>query len=1294
MQKEGLRLDQSSEEYVNITGFNLIKRFALLKTSAIKKIRNPKGPLILRLGSTPLVRPTKQLFPLGLPDEFTLVITLLLKKQTTKENCKERSLEFQAKGQEEEFVSAIFSGKGVSSLFDLKWHKMVLNVQSQVVSIHIDCSYISSKPLQLRRQLVMEGNAFVGLDAVQGAPVSLDIQQLHIYCDPAMAMHEGCCEISDNGCFPEASKTRRDVEVMQSNDLIEINPQTEGKVYTRCFCLEEPQSKQGGKGERGPPGSHGSKGEKGDRGADCVRISSEAPLQCAEGPKGEKGERGEKDWLGALDRRDRKEKRVILGFKANQEVRDAMVTQGLSVLKGLLGNQGLQGSLVHLELDFQESRVTPVDPQGKPGVPGLKGDKGDPCEVCPTIPAGITNAIGLPGKPGPKGEPGLPGKPGRVEKVGSPGSKGDRGASCLSCNVAASSSQFPGKEGAKGEPGAPGIGIPGLPGKAGPPGLAGTKGEKGEPCTECSAASLEGGKPTVAIPGPPGEKGEPGLPGIGLPGKPGKAGESGMKGQKGPPGPRGPPGNTGEKGVKGSPGLKGATGLPGPPGASITGPPGPEGQSGPPGAPGPSGLMGEKGARGEKGDAGECTCQPGTRMDPNLVGLPGIPGHNGLPGLPGSAGDLVGKRVWCPPFPALAQACSEGCPSFALLFPKAPSPKKESAEKKFLTKMKLKNSDEEGNLEGPLAAESIDIFKQICGDCAQNPSSQVSGGVKGEKGDQGMPGAPGIDNCARILVYKLNFLCLSLTFSALPSSPEQKRLGVTATMTKIVLEVLAFQESLVCLVTGESRDHQVQEVLQDPLGQLGPQVFLEHLVHLDYLVSRGNVDQLGFLDPRENRVPQVSLDIPGPWALLGYLVLKEKEDIQGHLERKENQVLQVWMVLQVQWGHRVQGESEGRQVLREKKATRDFKASLVSQDHQDLLASQAKQGHLDFQVLRQKSEGMRGAPGMSGPPGPPGPPGMQGPPGLDGLDGKDGKPGIRGDTGAPGPPGRMGPPGDCGQAGPPGNPGRTGPEGEPGPMGPQGRPGPPGHLGPPGSPGQPGPAGLAGVGLKGERGSPGERGLAGMPGQPGPPGHPGPPGEPGSDGQVGKEGPPGKPGPTGPAGLKGDAVNYDEIRRFIRQELNKMFDERMAYYTSRMQFPVEMASQPGRPGPPGKDGTPGRPGPPGSPGMPGQIGREGRQGVPGMRGEPGAKGEKGDKGIGIMGETGLPGPPGIPGPPGYGKIGLPGPMGQQGIPGIPGPPGLTGPPGKAGHCNPSDCFGMMPLEQPMYQPKNMKGPLG
>ncbi|KAF4792973.1 hypothetical protein TURU_116082 [Turdus rufiventris] len=681
--------DLVGDKYENVTGFNLIKRFDLLKISSIKKIHSARGPAVLRLGTVPLVQPTQQVFPRGLPPTFTLVVTLLLKKNSTGEHWylfqvtdrqgypqlslsvhgPEKSLEFQARAPGATFVSAVFGGKAVASLFDGRWHKVVVAVQSHAVSVHLDCSSISSKPLGPRRALLPEGNAFLGLDAVRGSPVRFDIQQAQIYCDAELARQEGCCEISARGCQTEAPKTRRQAELLQSSNLIEMVPQPEGRVFTRCFCLEEPLGTEPG------------------------RASGRTSLR--DDPK-EKGQKGEK------------------------------------------GDGGLQG---------------------KPGRPGRDGRPGEICVV------------------GPKGQ------------------KGD-------------------------------------PGLVGPEGLAGE-------------------------PGPPGK---PGSPGIGIPGKPGDPG--------------GPPG---AKGEKGSPGPKGASGPPGPPGSSVTGPPGPEGQRG---LPGSSGQPGEKGAQGEKGDPGECSCPSSPRQDPNYNGMPGFQGQPGFPGPPG------------PP----------------------------------------------------------------------------------------------------------------------------------------------------------------------------------------------------------------------------------------------------------------------------------------------------------------------GFPGKVGPAGPPGPVAEKGPAGLEGLDGKDGKPGLRGFKGKTGHPGLPGPKGDCGKPGPPGS--------------------------------------------------------------------------------------------TGRPGAEGDVVNYDEVKRFIRQELNKMFDERMAYYTSRLQFPVEMVAAPGRPGPPGKDGLPGRPGPPGSPGMPGQIGREGRQGVPGMRGEPGAKGEKGEKGVGLMGDSGPPGPPGPQGPPGYGKMGPPGPVGQQGIPGIPGPPGATGQPGKTGHCSPAECLGAVPMEQPLFQPKNVKGPFG
>ncbi|RXM95659.1 Collagen alpha-1(XVI) chain [Acipenser ruthenus] len=359
-------------------GFNIVRRFSLLKTPEIKKIRNPGGPLILRLGRLPLIKPTAQVFPHGLPAEFTLVTTLLLKKKTVKENLyvfqisdaqgypqislgingPERSLELRARGAHEEYVGCVFSGDGVASLFDLKWHKIALSVQKGVAAVHVDCSSIETKPLGerqgvepeghtliglraedgtpvevfphglpaeftlvttllLKKKTVKEnlyvfqisdaqgypqvrtdnwtlpgdgvaslfdlkwhkialsvqkgvaavhvdcssietkplgerqgvepeGHTLIGLRAEDGTPVEFDIQQITIYCDPALAIQEACCEIPGARCPPDVSKSRREAEVSPKSNLIEIAPQQEGKVYTRCFCLEESEIRSQG----------------------------------------------------------------------------------------------------------------------------------------------------------------------------------------------------------------------------------------------------------------------------------------------------------------------------------------------------------------------------------------------------------------------------------------------------------------------------------------------------------------------------------------------------------------------------------------------------------------------------------------------------------------------------------------------------------------------------------------------------------------------------------------------------------------------------------------------------------------------------------------------------------------------------------------------------------------------------------------------------------------------------------------------------------------------------------------
>uniref|UniRef100_A0A2I3HY44 Collagen alpha-1(XVI) chain n=1 Tax=Nomascus leucogenys TaxID=61853 RepID=A0A2I3HY44_NOMLE len=701
-QQEGLKLEHSSSLPANVTGFNLIRRLSLMKMSAIKKIRNTKGPLILRLGAAPVSQPTRRVFPRGLPEEFALVLTLLLKKNTHQKtwylfqvtdangypqvsleiNSQERSLELRAQGQDGDFVSCIFP---VPQLFDLRWHKLMLTVAGRVASVHVDCSSASSQPLGPRRPTRPVGHVFLGLDAEQGKPVLFDLQQVHIYCDPELVLEEGCCEILPAGCPPETSKARRDT---QSNELVEINPQSEGKVYTRCFCLEEPQNSQvdaqltgriSQKAERGakvdcPPCVHGARDSNVSewrvcrveraRGNDCVRISPDAPLQCAEGPKGEKGESGAlvsvgpgigQGWWGQKGekgdggikgvpgkpgRDGRPGEICVIGPKGQKGDPGFVGPEGLAGEPGppglpgppgigLPGTPGDPGGPPGPKGDKGSSGIPGKEgPGGKPGKPGVKGEKGDPCEVCPTLPEGFQNFVGLPGKPGPKGEPGDP-VPARGDP-GIQGIKGEKGEPCLSCSSVAGVQHLVSSTGASGDVGSPGFGLPGLPGRAGVPGLkgekgnfgeagpagspgppgpvgpAGIKGAKGEPCEPCPALSnlQDGDVRVLALPGPSGEKGEPGPPGFGLPGKQVRwdIGRGLWRGD-------------GDAGNPGDPGMPGTTGRPG--------------------------LSGEPGVRGPVGPKGEKVSQPGTVLLP-LQGEPGPPGRG-----------VQGPQVNAPPRPGL-----------------------------------------------------------------------------------------------------------------------------------------------------------------------------------------------------------------------------------------------------------------------------------------------------------------------------------------------------------------------------------------------------------------------------------------------------------------------------------------------------------------------------------------------------------------------------------------------------------------------------------------------------------------
>uniref|UniRef100_A0A8B9S1H5 Thrombospondin-like N-terminal domain-containing protein n=1 Tax=Accipiter nisus TaxID=211598 RepID=A0A8B9S1H5_9AVES len=812
-------------------GFNLIKRFDLLKISSIKKVRNPRGPVMLRLGAVPLVQPTQQVFPHGLPPTFTLVLTLLLKKNSTGEHWylfqvtdqqgypqlslavhgPEKSLEFQARAPGTVFVSAVFAGKAVASLFDGRWHKVAVAVQSRAVSVHLDCASISSKPLAPRRALAPEGNAFLGLDAVRGTPVRVSP------CGVASTL---CLQCRICPCLPlTPPKTRRQAELMQSSNLIEISPQPEGRVYTRCFCLEEPL---GAVSSRIPPAAwyrspsrhtmlptpQGGDGFLGSRSGLLGRRSGGIQAQAWRGVRESRWPRlglgrscavpGGRGWgvlggtAGAILGRSSPIPCLLPAGTprrrgAERRQGGCRVTRRRAVppLPVPWAWQPLPAWLHHSAHPLGSGLLGASwgPPRGPPS-PGLHltvaRGQGEPCEVCPTGSEGMLGATGLPGKPGPRGAPGAPGKDGVS------GLRGDKGD--------------PGVRGLKGEKVSPVMGTPPGPhslpplrwgravGAAGgpvpPPPVPETtrmSPPQGEQCGQCPPVpqALEGAATVLAVPGPPGERGQGGPPGravsappcsrvpilgdgdTGSPGDPGTPGTAGVPGLSGEPGVRGPAGPKGEKGDACEPGpiphgdFSDVVGIPGKPGAKgDQGPPG-IGQPGRPvSAPSPR-CRGcpvasySWGSCRTEGAAGERGCG-GTDRPPALPPPP--PPRSPTPVVLPPQGSPGPKGAVGPPGPPGTSVTGPPVTSSPSSSSQGPEGQRGLPGAPGSSGQPVRTA---GRWVVPASTGSA-ARRTLCGDCTQLQAAfEAPSGVKGEKGDGGMPGAPGSESCARVSIAHL-----------------------------------------------------------------------------------------------------------------------------------------------------------------------------------------------------------------------------------------------------------------------------------------------------------------------------------------------------------------------------------------------------------------------------------------------------------------------------------------------------------------------------------------------------------
>ncbi|XP_067840058.1 collagen alpha-1(XIX) chain [Heptranchias perlo] len=216
-----------------------------------------------------LINYARQVFPKGLPEEFSFVATFRLKRTTKKErwciwqitdqsgNVKvsiivdgsRKTVEYSAKGRSGNTLHLTFKKRELGSLFDRQWHKLAIIVKSGLVSLYKDCKLVDTKRSEEIESIDVHGKTVIGVRVSDGTPVDFDLQRIMIYCNPQLTELETCCEIPGALCSTEdgfhlavvASKDHTRQTSLQSN------PKSDSQKHSKNFTgnsLRAEQSKQ------------------------------------------------------------------------------------------------------------------------------------------------------------------------------------------------------------------------------------------------------------------------------------------------------------------------------------------------------------------------------------------------------------------------------------------------------------------------------------------------------------------------------------------------------------------------------------------------------------------------------------------------------------------------------------------------------------------------------------------------------------------------------------------------------------------------------------------------------------------------------------------------------------------------------------------------------------------------------------------------------------------------------------------------------------------------------------------
>ncbi|GAA6093796.1 collagen alpha-3(IX) chain isoform X1, partial [Tachysurus ichikawai] len=202
----------------DLPGFDLITQLQS-DVTPLKGVRKVEGSTSTQLAyrldrEANFQIPTRPTFPRGFPAEYSVMTTFRMIKNTVnkvwnlwqvvdEDGFKQVGMRLNGDQQALEFFLTTMDGDlqtvtfpGLSVLFNTKWHKVMIGVESEMVTLYVDCQPVDQKPIKEKGYVSTDGDTLFGrLDADISSSVVFEVQWMLIHCDPKRAQRESCTEL-------------------------------------------------------------------------------------------------------------------------------------------------------------------------------------------------------------------------------------------------------------------------------------------------------------------------------------------------------------------------------------------------------------------------------------------------------------------------------------------------------------------------------------------------------------------------------------------------------------------------------------------------------------------------------------------------------------------------------------------------------------------------------------------------------------------------------------------------------------------------------------------------------------------------------------------------------------------------------------------------------------------------------------------------------------------------------------------------------------------------------------------